>query len=131
MSALFSIGFSILMLSGAAALRATDQQETTGVVWSDGHTSELPGTELMRYVLSLTPPEYPSEAQRTGITGSGLYEFRIAKTGKTTGVSIVHSSGSRLLDQAATNAFITWRFKPGLFRRVRVPVIWTMTPASH
>lgn len=120
----------ILMLARTGSLRAADELNTTLVVWSDGRRSELGRTKLMQYVLSLTPPEYPREAQRSRITGSGLYEFRIAQSGKTLGVSVVHSSGNRLLDQAALDAFVTWRFKPGLFHRVRVPVIWTMTPPS-
>lgn len=122
MSARFIIGLSILILSVAGPLRAA------GIVWRDGHHSELDGREMVaRYVLSKTLPTYPYEARRSRITGSGVYELRIAKTGETTGIVIVKNSGHWLLDQAAMTAFIKWRFKPGEFLRVRIPVTWTMT----
>jgi TonB family protein len=36
------------------------------------------------------------------------------------------STGSRLLDAAALDAFRRWRFKPGMVRGVRIPVHFTM-----
>jgi TonB family protein len=104
---------------------ATASEKTTAV-WSDGHTSILSDEELVRNALASPGPSYPEEAQKTKITGSGLYELRINKAGATTEVVVVKSSGNAVLDQAARSALLKWRFKPGVFSRVRVPVSWSV-----
>ncbi|PZR75449.1 MAG: hypothetical protein DLM73_05305 [Chthoniobacterales bacterium] len=124
---MFALRFCLIVaiavtLCPFAALAA----EKTTAVWSDGHTSALADEELMRYAISSPGPGYPEEAQRLKLTGSGVYELQIDKSGKTTGVAIVKSSGSPVLDQAARKTFLTWRFKPGVFVRVRVPVSWAV-----
>jgi TonB family protein len=117
----FVIG--IVIFATACPLQAIAAENTTAV-WSDGHTTALTDEELMRYAISSPGPGYPEEAQRSRIVGSGLYELRIDKTGKTTNVAIVKSAGSPVLDQAAKSTFMKWRFKPAVFTRVRVPVSW-------
>jgi TonB family protein len=102
-------------------------RENTTAVWSDNHTSALSDDELVRYALASPGPGYPEEAQRGKIGGSGVYELRINKAGKTTEVVIVTSSGSRILDQAARGAFMKWRFKAGAFIRIRLPVSWSVS----
>ncbi|MEY2493939.1 MAG: periplasmic protein TonB [Verrucomicrobiota bacterium] len=112
------------MISPAAATAA----ENTTAVWSDGHTSSLTDEELLRYAISSPGPGYPQEAQKKKTAGSALYELRINKAGATTEVIIVKSSGSTVLDKAATSAFRKWRFKPAIFTRVRLPVSWFVNP---
>jgi TonB family protein len=112
-------------------LAALARESTATAVWSDGHSSSLSDEELMRYALASPGPGYPAEAQKTKTVGSGLYELRINKAGATTEVLIVKSSGSAVLDQAATSTFRRWRFKPAIFTRVRVPVSWSVAPVSH
>ena len=46
--------------------------------------------------------------------------------GTSVAVAVVKSSGSAVLDSAATTAFKKWRFKPGVFRSVRIPVSWAV-----
>lgn len=100
--------------------------EKTTAVWSDGHTSALTDEELVRYAATSPSAGYPEEARKKKLTGDGLYELQINKNGATTAVTIVKSSGSAVLDQAAKSAFLKWRFKPGIFSRVRVPVSWSV-----
>jgi TonB family protein len=114
------IALTFSLASGALAA------EKTTAVWSDGHISALSDEELMRYAVASPGAGYPEEAQKAKITGSGLYELQINKAGATTAVAIVKSSGSAVLDQAARSAFLKWRFKPGVFSRVRVPVSWSV-----
>src|SRR2546423_10569229 len=100
--------------------------EKTTAVWADGHSSAISDEQLVGNTLSAPGAPYPEEAQKTRTTGSGLYEIRIDPAGKTTAVVIVKSSGSAVLDKAATTAFKKWQFKPGVFRSVRVPVSWSV-----
>jgi TonB family protein len=119
---LILITLAVFFSSGASAA------EKTMAVWSDGRTSALSDEVLMRYAVASPSAGYPEVAQKAKVTGSGLYELQINKAGATTGVAIVKSSGSAVLDQAARSAFLKWRFKPGVFSRVRVPVSWTVNP---
>src|ERR1044071_9649744 len=100
--------------------------DRTTAVWSDGHTSALSDEELTRYATASPGAGYPEEAQKNNLTGSGLYELQISKTETTTAVAIIKSSGNAVLDKAATSAFRKWRFKPGVFRSVRIPVSWSV-----
>jgi TonB family protein len=100
--------------------------EQTTAVWSDGHTSALSDEELTRYATASPGAGYPEAAQKAQLSGSGLYELQINKAGVTTAVTVLKSSGKPVLDQAARSAFLKWRFKPGVFSRVRVPVSWSV-----
>jgi protein TonB len=105
---------------------AVSAGDGTTAVWSDGHSSTISDEQLVGNTLAAPGAAYPEEAQKTKTTGSGLYEIRIDAAGKVTAVAIVKSSGSAVLDKAATTAFRKWRFKPGVFRSVRVPVGWSV-----
>jgi TonB family protein len=111
-----------LSFSSAAALAADE----TSAVWIDRHTSALSHEELMRYATASPGAGYPEAAQKAQLSGSGFYELQINKAGVTTRVVILKSSGKPVLDQAAKSAFLKWRFKPGVFSRVRVPVSWSV-----
>ena len=118
----YVFGIAMCAIMAPVALAA----DKTTAVWNDGHSSALSDEELMRYALASPGVAYPEEAQKAKTTGSGLYELRINKAGVTTEVVIVRSSGSAVLDKAAKNTFLRWRFKPAVFSRVRVPVSWAV-----
>ena len=100
--------------------------EKTTAVWADGHSSTISDEQLVGNTLAAPGAAYPEEAQKNKTTGSGLYDLRIDKAGHITSVTIVKSSGSAVLDKAAAAAFKRWRFKPGIFRSVRVPISWSV-----
>ena len=118
----FALATFALVASSALAA------DKTTAVWSDGHTSAVSDEELMRYALNSPGPGYPQQAQKTKAVGSGVYELRIDKAGVTKSVVIVKSSGNDILDKAATTAFRAWRFKPGTFSSIRIPVSWSVNP---
>jgi protein TonB len=71
-------------------------------------------------------PEYPFQARKQYWEGVGLYVMNINReTGLVTSVEITQSSGHKILDQAAVDAFRRWRFEPGLIRRAKCPVTWS------
>jgi TonB family protein len=106
--------------------RCLTAAEQTTAVWSDGHTSALSDEELVRYATASPGAAYPEAAQKAQLSGSGLYELQVNKAGVTTAVTVLKSSGKPVLDQAARSAFLKWRFTPGVFSRVRVPVSWSV-----
>lgn len=59
-------------------------------------------------------PTYPREALRAGITGSVRVRIAIDAQGNVVDVSIVHGSGSGLLDRAALDAVRGWHYQPAI-----------------
>ena len=84
-----------------------------------------PKTEDM---ISAPPPEYPYDARRRNLQGSGMFILRVRPDGTVARVDIEDSTGAPLLDRAAIAAYSKWRFKPGRVKAVRVPIHFTMAP---
>jgi TonB family protein len=82
--------------------------------------------------LSAPRPEYPYEARRQQITGSGIVAMTVDPvTGMVTEVSMWQSTGSPYLDNAAITGFRRWRFKPGTAFRIKSPITYTLTGAAY
>jgi protein TonB len=75
--------------------------------------------------------QYPYEARRSKITGSGTIVVSVSPDGSVTEASMGASTGSPILDNAATSAFRSARFKPGTVPRVKIPITFTLTGASY
>lgn len=77
-------------------------------------------------------PEYPYEARRQRITGTGIVTMTIDPvSGNVSSASMSKTTGSLFLDNAALTAFRRWRFKPGTVSSVTCPVTFTLTVASY
>ena len=77
-------------------------------------------------------PKYPLKVRSDGVTGSGVCVVSVDQaSGRVTGVSMEQSTGDSTLDKSALRAFRKWRFKPGTVSKVRIPIEFTMTGASH
>ena len=82
--------------------------------------------------VSAPRPEYPYEARRAKMTGSGVCVMTVdTGSGAVTSADMATSTGSPVLDNAATSAFRRWRFKPGTVSKVRTPITFTMTGAQY
>jgi TonB family protein len=81
----------------------------------------LPAAQAI--AVSAPLPEYPYQARRANITGSGVCVMTIdTASGKVTDAMMAQSTGDGILDKVTTNTFRRWRFKPGTVSQVRVPV---------
>jgi TonB family protein len=82
----------------------------------------LSGDAAKAFAVSAPRPEYPYEVRSRKITGSGVVLMIIdVPSGSVTEASMVQSTGSPILDNAAISAFRRWRFKPGTVAKVRMP----------
>jgi len=73
--------------------------------------------------LSAPLPEYPYQAKRANITGSGVCVMTVdTASGKVTDAMMAQSTGDGILDKVTINTFRRWRFKPGTVSQIRVPV---------
>jgi protein TonB len=68
-------------------------------------------------------PDYPFAARQRRLTGRGIFRLGIdRKTGAVLSASTVKSTGHTVLDRAALDAFLKWRFKPGTAHYVIMPI---------
>jgi TonB family protein len=77
-------------------------------------------------------PDYPYEARRGGVTGSGIAELTVdVQSGSVRAARMQQSTGSAILDRATVGALERWRFKPGVASNVTVPITYTLTGVSY
>jgi TonB family protein len=70
-------------------------------------------------------PDYPSWNQRRGHQGLGVFRVTIdAATGGARNVTIVRSTGHVDLDRKSLLALRQWRWKPGTWSEVDVPIVF-------
>jgi len=68
-------------------------------------------------------PDYPYEAKRRNLTGSGTCVVSVdPATGTVTNATMFQSTGIPLLDKLTIQTFKNWRFKPGTVSEVRIPI---------
>jgi len=68
-------------------------------------------------------PNYPKDAQGGHPTGSGIVLMEVdKKTGLVKSARMEKSTGNKLLDDAALQAFSQWRFIPGSISQIRCPI---------
>ena len=60
------------------------------------------------------PPVYPREAVRRGDQGTVTLVIHVSPLGLAAGADIVQSSGHAILDRAAVEAVLAWRFRPAI-----------------
>ena len=64
-------------------------------------------------------PDYPYEARRQKITGSGVCVVSVdSASGNVTDATMAQSIGNPILDNSSVSAFRRWRFKPGTVSKV-------------
>lgn len=96
-----------------------------------GRGEILTGVTLQ--VVNNPPPSYPGEAVRNNLTGTVMLEILVGIDGKPVEVTVVKSSGHRVLDQAARRVVMSrWTFQPAMEggqpvqARGRVPIEFTL-----
>lgn len=72
--------------------------------------------------------EYPNEARRNNHQGRGLYRvFLDPKTGWARNVAVLKSTGWRSLDNATLSGLRELRLKPGKWKQVDFPFVYTLS----
>ena len=72
-------------------------------------------------------PAYPYEARDKHQTGRGIVFVNVdSSTGVVTSAQMLKSTGHKILDDSALEAFRQWRFKTGGVRKVRIPINFVM-----
>jgi TonB family protein len=101
--------------------RATSAVQLDTIRSSTPASLSLSAAQAM--AVSAPLPEYPYQAKRANITGSGVCVMSVdTASGKVINAMMAQSTGDGILDNVTINTFRKWRFKPGTVSQVRVPV---------
>ena len=96
----------------------------TGQATQDGSVKAL--------TLYAPKPNYPYEARRGGITGSGVAQLTVnSAAGNVIEARMAQSTGNAILDRATVETLLRWRFRPGVASNVEVPIAYTLTGVSY
>jgi TonB family protein len=128
-SAVVGVAASILLVD--SPVRA--QQVVASAVDAAGKrhlaSREFPGLRepWIRDRLKFVAPVYSYGDRLTRRQGAGLFRVYIdLKTGFVTQVAVVRSTGFWSLDTSAVNALNKWRWRPGTWKEVDMPVRFAM-----
>jgi TonB family protein len=73
-------------------------------------------------------PEYPYTERALRHTGSGLIRVTLdLTTGSVLRATVIKSTGFAALDSSAADAFRRWRWKPGKWKEIDIPVTFTFS----
>ncbi|MBV9617952.1 MAG: energy transducer TonB [Verrucomicrobia bacterium] len=68
-------------------------------------------------------PSYPCQERARNHEGSGLFGLMLdLRSGAVSSVRVISSTGFATLDQCALTAFRQWRFRPGKWKEIDLPV---------
>ena len=79
-------------------------------------------TRATALAIKSSQPDYPLKAMELHMVGTGAAILDVdQRTGVVTSVRMAPSTGHKLLDDAAMNAFRQWLFKPGTVKQIKIP----------
>ena len=105
--------------------RTTSTAQSTPAEFPGAGVISMSMSAAKAIAVSAPLPEYPYQAIRAKITGSGLCVMIVdTASGKVTNAIMAQSTGNAILDKVTTNTFLSWRFKPGTVSQVRVPITY-------
>ena len=96
-------------------------------------TPEITSYASAKAFATFTPfPRYPARERSDTVTGVGVCMISVdPASGRVSEASIEQSTGDSTLDKSMVNAFRQWRFKPGTVSKVKIPIEFTISGASH
>jgi TonB family protein len=105
-----------LHLSGTSAVDAKGKRH-----YSDDYPNRRP--PWMDDQIRFGEPLYPNEDLLLRHEGKGLFRLTLdLKTGYVGEVTVMKSTGFRTLDESVVSALRRWRWKPGTWKEIEVPV---------
>ena len=117
---------AVLAITSASAGAQTGAAATS-VKEKDSKPRSVSEAEAYALAIYAPRPAYPYAARDKRLTGSGIVLVNVdSSTGTVVSAQMLKSTGYKLLDDSALEAFRQWRFKPGTVRKVRIPINFVM-----
>jgi TonB family protein len=83
-------------------------------------------------MIKAVAPIYPDRDRILRHEGEGLFQLMLdLKTGSVAKVTVIQSTGFPALDTSAVTSLRQWRWKPGKWREIDVPVRFTTILSSY
>ncbi|MBV9009427.1 MAG: TonB family protein [Verrucomicrobia bacterium] len=123
----------ILPTTGSAQAPAYTFAEAISVSGKRYFASHYRGTTppWVQDITNRIAPEYPDEERAAHHYGGGLYRVKLdPATGMVTSVSTLITAGYRGLDASAVAALRQWRWKPGIWKQIDLPITYSMGGSS-
>ena len=115
-------------------IRPRKKMPTTPVVRSigAGTTRAMQPGSVKALTVFAPRPNYPYEARRSGITGSGVAQVTVnSAAGNVIDARMAQTTGNAILDKETVETLRRWRFKPGVASNVDVPITYMLTGVSY
>ena len=113
-------------------------QEGTSAVDAKGvrHSEPARSGRLQPWIedrVNAVAPDYPYAESAQHHTGAGRFRLQLdLKTGAVTRITVVKSTGFQTLDNCAVVALRQWRWRPGRWREIEMPVTFRLgSPPSR
>ena len=91
------------------------------------HGTSHEGTPWIKDQLAARGPNYPYLDRTLRHTGTGLFRITIdVQSGTVSNVTVLKSTGFKSLDSSTLASLRTWRWKPGTWKIVELPVTFTL-----
>jgi TonB family protein len=85
-------------------------------------------TDLIKFV----KPDYPTDARARHMQGTAAFRITLdVNTGSAANVTRIKSTGSTALDDAAMRAIRLWRWRPGRWKEIDIPVTFTLQQGAR
>jgi TonB family protein len=120
----------LLAAGGSQAFLGSGQE--TSAVDAKGVRHSVPSETAAPWLndrIKAVAPEYPYADRARHHVGSGRFHLYLdLATGGVTQIRITKSTGFASLDQSAVAALRQWRWKPGRWKEIDLPVTFTIRP---
>ena|ERR1700719_1830242 len=107
-----------------------EQGQPTSAVDAQGARHRAPSETAAPWLndrIKAIAPEYPYADRGQHHVGIGQFHLVLdLKTGVVTRITVIKSTGFRTLDAAAVGALRQWRWKPGRWREIDLPVTFIL-----
>jgi TonB family protein len=113
-------GQQLVFPSGSSAESAAVDAQGVRHRGSDYHGNRAPWLDD---TIKTVTPDYPYEYRSRHHGGNGLFRTTLnVNTGSVTDVAVLKSTGFSMLDSCAIRALRKWRWKPGRWKEIDVPI---------
>ena len=119
---------SVIFHTSLVASATDNGRYHAGAVDAKGVRHQGRDVDWTQDVIYSVRPNYPLSERALHHTGSVLLQLNLdLRTGRVTKVIVLKSTGFSKLDQSIVDTFRQWRWKPGKWREIEVPVTFTLT----
>jgi TonB family protein len=115
----------VQLLITLAAIAASQCVDAQGTLSTDNRLPPPPDTKNTRGRALYAPrPKLPAEVVARNLRGAGVCVVYLNPDGTVLRAKMLQSTGQPILDKLTIDTFSKWRFVPGAFKKVKIPITY-------